>query len=77
MSTHVTLGRFLLDHPAFAIEPDSIYSMRSRARRQGKPDPFPFLLSRGQGHDLLVDEEAFNRYARETGRPPFERRGQR
>jgi hypothetical protein len=75
--SRVTLGRFLLDHPAFAVEADSIYSMRSRARKAGKPDPFPFVVSRGRGHDLLVDLEAYNQYAREAGRPLFEGRGQR
>lgn len=77
--SRVTLGRFLLDHPSFAIELESIYSMRSRAKKQGKPDPFPFLVSRERTRGLLVDLDAYNEFAREQGRPlfNFQGRGQR
>lgn len=73
MTQHlVSLGRFLVDHPKLAIEQQSIHQMRSRAKKMGKEDPFPWLISRGRGRPVLVNLEAYNMHARQSGRPVFE-----
>lgn len=75
MSARIKLKRFLLDHPAFAIEPGSISTMRWRARRQKKPDPFPFLVEENGVNGLLVDVDSYNFWAARKGRPQFVKEG--
>lgn len=68
MNRMVTLARFLLDHPRLAIEQDSIHEMRSRAKRQGKPDPYPWVISRGRGTPALVRFDAAQEWAASEGK---------
>jgi hypothetical protein len=67
MSKLTTLGRFLLDHPRMPVGEDTIHTMRWRARKAGKPLPYPFIISRGRGRDALVDLDAARAWADAEG----------
>jgi hypothetical protein len=67
MSKLITLGRFLLDHPRMPVREDTIHTMRSRAKKAGKPLPYPFVTSRGSGKDALVDLDAARAWAAAEG----------
>lgn len=75
MSRLTTLDRFLLDHPCMPVTKATIQSLRSRAKKAGKPLPYPFVISRGKGKDSLVDHDAARAWAAAEGMSHIFERG--
>lgn len=70
---HITLKLFLrrFPHPGFGAQVQSIWQSRSRARRLGLPDPYPFLYKQRGVRGLIVDLDKYDDWAYSTGRPTF------
>lgn len=71
MSKLVTLKRFLLDHPHFAIEQKSIVHGNARAAKAGKPLPHPYVRTYGSGFPALVDPDDAREWAASKGKSHF------
>lgn len=69
----ITLKLFLarFPHPGFGVIDKSIWQSRSRARRLGLPDPYPFLEKKRGVRGLVVDLDKYDAWAYSTGRPTF------
>lgn len=75
MSELTTLDRFLLNHPCMPVTKASIQSLRSRAKKDGRPIPYPFVISRGKGKDALVDLDVARAWAAAEGMSHIFERG--
>lgn len=61
----------LYPHPGFGATDASIYQSRSRAKRLGLPDPYPFLVKQRGTPGLIVVPEAYNAWAPLNGKQRF------
>lgn len=71
----ITLKHFLarFPHPGFGATAKSIYERRSRARKLGLPDPYPFLIDPPKGvRGLIVVPEKYKAWSYPAGKPPFD-----
>jgi hypothetical protein len=56
--------------PTFTLTEDAIRQARCRARKTGKPDPYPWVLNRAVGRPVpLADLPGYNEAARCEGWP--------
>lgn len=62
----------LFPHPGFGAKDVSIHQRRSRAKKAGLPDPYPFLEPVPGVRGLVVIEEKYNAWAPAHGKPVFD-----
>jgi hypothetical protein len=59
-------------YPGLGVTAKSIWESRSRAKREGLPDPYPWLKTVRGLRGLQVQPTQFNEWASRAGRPQFD-----